>query len=286
LINKKENIGIFFGILAFFLFATSDVLQKYATINHTIFQIIFFRYLFLLIVSIIESRRKQNPNFWKTKKIKLQLTRSLISIIETIFFVTSFKYLSLASVHSVAALAPIFVVILSILFLKEVVEKKVWFAILIGFVGVIVILRPGFDVFSVKSLLPLGAGFFFGLYQIVTKKVSETDSDETSLFYTSLFGLVTIGIVATIYWHPLTSLSFILLPIIGVMMTFAHYSLIIGLGRAPASKIQPFHFTLIFWAIVYGFIFYKDIPDVPTIIGALIIALSGIFIIRSQAKTS
>ena len=242
--------------------------------------------MFLLIVSIIESRRKQNPNFWKTKKIKLQLTRSLVSIIETIFFVTSFKYLSLASVHSVAALAPIFVVILSILFLKEVVEKKVWFAILIGFVGVIVILRPGFDVFSVKSLLPLGAGFFFGLYQIVTKKVSETDSDETSLFYTSLFGLVTIGIVATIYWHPFTSLSFFLLPIIGVMMTFAHYTLIIGLGRAPASKIQPFHFTLIFWAIIYGFIFYKDIPDVPTIIGALIIALSGIFIIRSQAKTS
>ena len=124
MINKKENIGIFFGILAFFLFATSDVLQKYATINHTVFQIIFFRYLFLFIVSIIESRRKQNPNFWKTKKIKLQLTRSLVSIIETIFFVTSFKYLSLASVHSVAALAPIFVVILSILFLKEVVEKK------------------------------------------------------------------------------------------------------------------------------------------------------------------
>ena len=286
MINKKENIGIFFGILAFFLFATSDVLQKYATINHTVFQIIFFRYLFLLIVSIIESRRKQNPNFWKTKKIKLQLTRSLVSIIETIFFVTSFKYLSLASVHSVAALAPMFVVILSIFFLKEVVEKKVWFAILIGFVGVIVILRPGFDVFSVKSLLPLGAGFFFGLYQIVTKKVSETDSDETSLFYTSLFGLVTIGIVATIYWHPFTSLSFFLLPIIGVMMTFAHYTLIIGLGRAPANKIQPFHFTLIFWAIIYGFIFYKDIPDVPTIIGALIIALSGIFIIRSQAKTS
>ena len=284
MLNKKENIGIFFGILAFFLFATSDVLQKYATINHTVFQIIFFRYLFLFIVSIIESRRKHNPNFWKTKKIKLQLVRSVVSIIETIFFVTSFKYLSLASVHSVAALAPIFVVILSILFLKEVVEKKIWFAILIGFVGVIVILRPGFDVFSVKSLLPLGAGFFFGLYQIVTKKVSETDSDETSLFYTSLFGLVTIGLVATIYWHPFTSLSFFLLPIIGVMMTFAHYTLIIGLGRAPANKIQPFHFTLIFWAIVYGFIFYKDIPDVPTIIGALIIALSGIFIIRSQTK--
>ena len=70
------------------------------------------------------------------------------------------------------------------------------------------------------------------------------------------------------------------------MMTLAHYSLIIGLARAPASKIQPFHFTLIFWAIVFGYIFYNDIPDIPTLFGASIIALSGIFLIRNQTKTN
>ena len=86
MIKSRENIGIFFGALAFFIFATSDVIQKYATINHTIFQIIFFRYLFLLIVSLVESRRKQNKFFYKTKNIKIQLSRSIVSVIETVFF--------------------------------------------------------------------------------------------------------------------------------------------------------------------------------------------------------
>ena len=286
MIKSKENVGILFGALAFFIFATSDVLQKYATINHTIFQIIFFRYLFLLIISFVESKRKNNHYFYKTNNIKLQLSRSLISVLETVFFVSSFKYLSLATVHSVASLAPVFVVILSMLILKEKIEKRLWFIIFFGFIGVIVILRPGFDIFDTKSLLPLGAGFFFGLYQVITKKASQYDSDETSLFYTSIFGLVIITFLILIYWHPFTLISYFLLPLIGLMMTLAHYSLIIGLARAPASKIQPFHFTLIFWAIVFGYLFYNDIPDIPTLFGASIIALSGIFLIRNQTKTN
>ena len=284
--SSKENLGIFFGALAFFLFASSDVLQKYATINHTIFQIIFFRYLFLLLISFFESIRKKNNFFYKTNNLKLQLSRSIISVIETLFFVSSFKYLSLATAHSVASLAPIFVVILSMLFLKEKVDRKLWFAIFIGFIGVIVVMRPGFDVFNIKSLLPMGAGFFFGLYQVITRKVSSYDSDETSLFYTSLFGLFIIAIFVLIFWNPITIQSIFILSGIGFMMTLAHYSLIIGLARAPASKIQPFHFTLVFWAIVYGYIFYNDIPDAPTLLGASIIACAGIFIIRNQKKTS
>ena len=286
MIKSKENIGIFFGALAFFIFATSDVIQKYATINHTIFQIIFFRYLFLLIVSFIESKRKQNKFFYKTKNIKIQLSRSIVSVIETVFFVSSFKFLSLTTAHSVASLAPVFVVILSMLILRERIDRALWAVIIFGFIGVLIILRPGFDVFDIKSLLPLGAGFFFALYQVITKKASEYDSDETSLFFTSIFGLVIITTLALYFWHPLTYFSIFILPLIGVMMTLAHYSLIIGLARAPASKIQPFHFTLIFWAIIFGYIFYNDIPDIPTIIGATIIALSGVYVIKNQTKSN
>ena len=282
--SSKENLGIFFGILAFFLFATTDVAQKYATIYHSVFQIMLFRYIFLLILSLFESKRKNNPKFWKTKNLKIQFLRSFTSVLETAFFVTSFKYLHLADVHSVAALAPIIVVVLSIIFLKEFVDRKVWFAIFFGFIGVIIILRPGFDVFSFKSLLPLGAAFFFGLYQILTKKVSKTDSDETSLFFSSLFGLLTMSILASIYWVEFTILSYFLLPLIGLMMSLAHYCLIVALARAPANKIQPFHFTLIFWAIIYGFIFYNDIPDLPTLIGAGMIVVAGVYIINQQRK--
>ena len=284
MLSSKENIGIFFGIIAFFLFATTDVAQKYATIYHSIFQIMLFRYLFLFIIAIIEAKRKKNVRVWKTNNLKLQLIRSLCSILETAFFVTSFRYLSLGDVHSVAALSPIIVVALSIIFLKEFVDKKIWFAIFFGFIGVLIILRPGFDVFNFKSLIPLGAAFTFAIYQILTKKVSEVDKDETSLFFTSLFGVITMVILASIYWVDFIFISYFLLPLIGVMMSLAHYSLIIALARAPANKIQPFHFSLIFWAIIYGFVFYNDVPDVPTVFGALIIALSGIYIIHQQRE--
>ncbi len=284
MLSSRENIGIFFGIVAFFLFATTDVAQKYATIYHSVFQIMLFRYLFLFIIAIIEAKRKKNLRVWKTNNLKLQLIRSLCSILETAFFVTSFRYLSLGDVHSVAALSPIIVVALSIIFLKEFVDKKIWFAIFFGFIGVLIILRPGFDVFNFKSLIPLGAAFTFAIYQILTKKVSEVDKDETSLFFTSLFGVITMVILASIYWVDFIFISYFLLPLIGIMMSLAHYSLIIALARAPANKIQPFHFSLIFWAIIYGFVFYNDVPDVPTVFGALIIALSGIYIIHQQRK--
>ena len=284
MLSSKENIGIFFGIIAFFLFATTDVAQKYATIYHSVFQIMLFRYLFLFIIAIIEAKRKKNVRVWKTNNLKLQLIRSLCSILETAFFVTSFRYLSLGDVHSVAALSPIIVVALSIIFLKEFVDKRIWFAIFFGFIGVLIILRPGFDVFNFKSLIPLGAAFTFAIYQILTKKVSEVDKDETSLFFTSLFGVITMVILASIYWVDFIFISYFLLPLIGIMMSLAHYSLIIALARAPANKIQPFHFSLIFWAIIYGFVFYNDVPDVPTVFGALIIALSGIYIIHQQRK--
>ena len=285
MLSSKENVGIFFGILAFFLFATTDVAQKYATIYHSVFQIMLFRYLFLFIIAIIEAKRKKNVRVWETNNLKLQLIRSLCSILETAFFVTSFRYLPLGDVHSVAALSPIIVVALSIIFLKEFVDKRIWFAIFFGFIGVLIILRPGFDVFNVKSLIPLGAAFTFAIYQILTKKVSEVDKDETSLFFTSLFGVITMTVLASIYWVDFIFISYFLLPLIGIMMSLAHYSLIIGLARAPANKIQPFHFSLIFWAIIYGFVFYNDVPDVPTVVGALIIALAGIYIIHQQRKT-
>ena len=285
MLSSKENVGIFFGILAFFLFATTDVAQKYATIYHSVFQIMLFRYLFLFIIAIIEAKRKKNARVWETNSLKLQLIRSLCSILETAFFVTSFRYLPLGDVHSVAALSPIIVVALSIIFLKEFVDKRIWFAIFFGFIGVLIILRPGFDVFNFKSLIPLGAAFTFAIYQILTKKVSEVDKDETSLFFTSLFGVITMTVLASIYWVDFIFISYFLLPLIGIMMSLAHYSLIIGLARAPANKIQPFHFSLIFWAIIYGFVFYNDVPDIPTVVGALIIALAGIYIIHQQRKT-
>ena len=175
---------MFFALIAYFSFSLLDAVQKTAIIYHSVFQLLFIKYCFVLILSIIESRRKKNYSFYKSGNIKLQILRSVLSIVESGCFVLSFRYLSLADTHSIASLTPVLVVALSAIILREHVSFKTWVAIFIGFIGVLVIMRPGLSIFDPKSLIPLAGAFFLSSYQIVTRKASETDSNETSLFYT------------------------------------------------------------------------------------------------------
>jgi len=281
---SNTYIGIIFAILAYFSFSLLDTIQKTVVIYHSIFQILFLKYFFTLFLSVTESVRKKNKIFYKTKKIRLQITRSILSIIESGCFVLSFRYLSLADAHSIGSLTPIIVVTLSAVLLREQVNFKTWIAIFFGFLGVLIIMRPGLSIFDPKSLIPLGAAFFLGLYQIITRKVSEYDSSETSLFYTSIVGIVLMSFLMPFFWYPMQAFSYILFLGIGIFFSLGIYFQIIALSFAKASVVQPFHYTLILWAIILGYIFYKDIPDIFTIVGALIITLSGIYVLNSRSK--
>ena len=279
--KSKEFVGILFAVAAYFSFSILDAFQKTAVINHSIFQLLFIKYIFTLLLSCSEAKRKNNYKFWQSNNVKLQVLRSFFSIIESGCFVLAFRYLSLADVHSVGSLTPVIIVALSALILKEKVSPKTWIAIFVGFLGVLIILRPGLSIFDIKSLLPLMAAFFLGLYQVVTRKVSENDSTETSLFYTSLIGFIVMSILAFVYWQPLTLNSYFLFTGIGIFFSMGIYFQIIALSKARASIIQPFHYTLIFWAIILGYLVYDDLPDMPTIVGAIIIAASGIYVLRA-----
>ena len=279
--KSKEFVGILFAVAAYFSFSILDAFQKTAVINHSIFQLLFIKYFFTLLLSCSEAKRKNNYKFWQSNNVKLQVLRSFFSIIESGCFVLAFRYLSLADVHSVGSLTPVIIVALSALILKENVSPKTWIAIFVGFLGVLIILRPGLSIFDIKSLLPLMAAFFLGLYQVVTRKVSENDSTETSLFYTSLIGFIVMSILAFVYWQPLTLNSYFLFTGIGIFFSMGIYFQIIALSKARASIIQPFHYTLIFWAIILGYLVYDDLPNIPTIVGAIIIAASGIYVLRA-----
>ncbi len=273
-----------FALMAYFSFSLLDAIQKTAIIYHSVFQLLFIKYCFVLILSLVESRRKKNFKFYISNNIKLQLLRSILSIVESGCFILSFRYLSLADAHSIAALTPVLVVALSALILRENVSLKTWIAIFIGFIGVIIIMRPGLSIFDPKSLIPLAGAFFLSTYQIVTRKVSEKDSNETSLFYTSVVGILLIGLIGYNFWQPLVEYSYIYFIGMGLFFSIGLYFQIIALSMARAGIIQPFHYTLIFWAIILGYIFYDDLPDTFTLIGAVIITLSGIYTMYLKAK--
>ena len=280
---SPTSIGILFAVLAYFSFSLLDTVQKTTVIYHSIFQILFLKYFFTLFLSIFESYRKKNNYFFRTKNFKLQITRSILSIIESGCFVLSFRYLTLADAHSIGSLTPIIIVALSAMILREKVNLKTWIAIFFGFIGVLVIIRPGLSIFDPMSLIPLAGAFFLSFYQILTRKVSKYDSSETSLFYTSVIGIILMSLIIPFFWQPLQSYSYLLFLGIGVFFSLGIYFQIIALSFAKASIIQPFHYTLILWAIILGYIFYNDFPDIPTIIGAIIITLSGIYVLNSRS---
>ena len=282
LVTRHEIIGIIFAISAYLCFSLLDVIQKTLIIYYSVFQILFLKYFFTFFLSFFESKRKKNIKFYQTNNLKLQLLRSLLSLLESGFFILAFRYLSLADAHSIGSLTPIVVVIFSFIFLKEKISPKIWIVIFIGFFGVLVVMRPGLSVFDPMSLIPLAAAFFLSLYQIVTRKVSEYDKNETSLFYSGITGITLMGFVSLFFWENITINFFPLFIGVGIFYSFGFYFQIIALSKARASLIQPFHYTLIFWAIIFGYFFYGDIPDVFTVIGALIIAISGIYIFKNN----
>ena len=284
ILKSKESIGILFGIFAYLSFSILDTIQKTLIINHTVFQLLFVKYFFVFFLGFFEAKRKKNNLFYKSKDIKLQIFRSLLSVLESGCFVLSFKYLSLANAHSIGSLAPVIVVALSAIILKEKVSVKTWIAIFIGFLGVLIILRPTSSIFDPKALIPLFAAFVLGLYQVITKKVSKYDSNETSLFFTSIIGLLVMSLLAFNFWRPIDNSLYPMFLGIGIFFSLGLYLQIIALSKARASIIQPFHYTLIFWAIIFGYIFYNDIPDMFTIIGAIIITCSGIFVLKKSSK--
>ena len=275
-------IGIIFAILAYFSFSLLDAIQKTAVIYNSVFQILFLKYFFTLFLSTAESIRKKNIYFYQTQNIKLQIIRSFLSIIESGCFVLSFRYLTLADAHSIGSLTPVIVVGLSAIFLREKVSAKTWIAIFFGFLGVLIIMRPGLSIFDSKSLIPLVAAFFLSLYQILTRKASEYDPAETSLFYTSIVGIISMSFLVPFFWQPMQSFSYLLFVGIGIFFSFGIYFQIIALSYSKASIVQPFHYTLILWAIILGYLIYDDIPDIFTITGAIIITTSGIYVLRSS----
>ena len=283
-LNSKESIGMIFAVMAYFSFSLLDAVQKTAIMYHSIFQLLFIKYCFVLILSVFESRRKKNYMFYKSGNVKIQLLRSVLSIIESGCFILSFRYLSLADVHSIGSLTPVLVVALSAIILREHVSVKTWIAIFVGFIGVLIIMRPGLSIFDLKSLIPLMAAFFLSIYQILTRKASEKDSTETSLFYTSIVGIFLMGSIGYNFWQPMMDYSLIFFIAIGVFYSLGLYFQIIALSMARAGIIQPFHYTLIFWAIILGLIFYNDFPDIPTLIGAFVITVSGIYTLYIKEK--
>jgi len=282
--KKSSNplAGIGFMVITTVCVSLLDASAKYLTGELPLWMILWGRYLFHFLFVAIFFFRGAPLDIIYTKNLKTQLLRSVLIFSAGVAFWGALKFMPLADCLVIAFASPLFVAALSVPILKEIVGKYRWGGIAIGLLGVVVVMRPGLGVFEWVSVLPLLSGFLYAIFQITTRILCRTDNSLTTLFYTSVGGLLLSTAAVFFVWVPPTPQQWLLLIWMGFLGTAGHYLMIKAFELAPASLLAPFDYTGILWATFLGFFIFHDLPDTWTITGAAVIISSGIYIINRE----
>ena len=279
-IDRPQNVrlGILLMMSGLALFTGGEAIVKTLAKDYEITQVVWARYVFHALVTFIIFQRVGLFQNARTERPWLHLTRSVLMLVATALFFTALRYLPLADAVAINFLAPLLVTAFSIPILKEKVGPRRWAAIAVGFVGAMVIIRPGSGAMHWAALLPLGTAVCYALYQILTRIAARTETTNTSLFWTSVFGVVATSVAVPFFWTQPTALAWGLMVALGTMYGLGHYLLIRGLELAPASVLSPFLYTQIIWAILLGLLIFGHFPDGYTWAGMAIVIGSGLYI--------
>lgn len=275
--------GIMLVIMATFIFACQDAVTKHLAQTYDIPQIIWVRFVFFAVFAMaLSGWNKPLKQVVRAKRPVLQVVRSLIIVFEILAFVFAVRVLSLAEIHALFASFPLIVTALSAFFLKEDVGLRRWAAVLIGFVGVLIIIRPGLGVFQLEAFVALFTAFLFALYHVITRVVSADDSSDTSLLYMAVIGAAVTTAIGPFFWTEPTPEAWGFLALLSCTGAIGHLLLIKALENAPASTLQPFNYTLLVWATLMGYLAFGNLPDLWTIIGGGVVVASGLYTIYRE----
>ena len=248
-------------------------------------QFLTVRYWLFTIAALWFLRRTTNfRKALKTSMLGTQIFRSLLAVSEVGIFIFSLKYLTLAEAHSLLASFPLIAIVMAAIFLNERLQTTDIIAVLVGFAGTLIILRPGMGVFEAEALIPLSAAILFAGYNVLTRRVSQVDSYATTLLYTALVGTVVATVFGLFHWTEASPFEWVLMGIMGIFGVAAQFLLVAALGMAPTTQLQPFNYSLLFFATLLGGVTFGQIPDYPTIIGACCIVGGGLFALMSRRK--
>lgn len=270
------------------IFAVQDGISQYLAREYNVFFIVMVRYWFFALFVVILCS-KQPGGLRKTISTKqpfLQVFRGALLALEVIVMITSFTLLGLIESHAIFSIYPLLVAALSGPVLKEFVGWKRWSAIFIGFIGVMIILKPSNNVFSLEALIPLIAALMFALYSLLTRYAARQDTSMTSFFWTGIIGAVVMSIVGSGYWIALKPVDWAWLGLLCILACLAHYLLIKCYELSEASSLQPFAYLQLLFATIIGLWIFSEKLEVHVVMGALLVVLSGLFAIwRERQKT-
>ena len=274
--------AIILNASAWMIVPVMDALAKHLSVSMDVFQIAWARYffsaLFTLSLMIIFYRKTL---VW-SKNPKLQLIRGFVLAFSTLCFFYAISIISLPKALTLAFVAPITCTAFSPIFLKEKVGIRRWSAVLVGFIGALIVIRPGFIEVNLATLAAVSCGICYGFYFIITRKLSTSDNSLLTLLFTSVVGLAIISLFLPSVWVYPTLNQWIIMGLIGLIASVAHLFIIISLKYADASKLAPLGYTEIITNIIISYYIFHELPDNWTYLGLFIIVLSGLYISRRE----
>jgi len=275
--QRLTGIALMCG--AVLCFALLDTTAKYLNLHMSTLQVVWARYTGAFLFPFMFSNPWTRPQLLVTARPVLQIARSVLLLSSTLCNFAALRYLQLDEAIALVFSTPFFVAALSGPILGEWVHWRRWTAIAVGFLGVLVVTRPGFASFHPAALFSLSSAGFYALYSIMTRILARTDSNATTLFYSNLVGAVALIPALPFIWtKPTNALVIGLMIGTGAAGGFGHYLLIAAHRLAPAAVLSPFIYTEIVWVSLLGFLVFRDLPSRWTLAGAAIVIGSGLYL--------
>jgi drug/metabolite transporter (DMT)-like permease len=278
--------GIYYMLAAVLLFSCMDALIKRASADYPTGQIVFFRNLFAFVPVIYFLHQAGGISVLRTKRPRDHILRGLAGFTAMVLVFTAFKLLPLAEAVALSLAGPLFLTALSVPMLGEKVGIRRWCAVVAGFIGVLVITRPGAGVFDPAALFAIGGALFYALAMISIRWLSSTEPAATTVFYFTLFATLAGALSLPFQWQTPDVPGFLLLVGIGLIGGIAQMAMTQAFRLAPASIVAPFEYLALVFAVSLGYLFWSEVPDSYVLAGSAIVVGSGLYILHREAVRS
>ncbi len=285
---QNTRLGIWLMITTTFIFAVQDGISRHLASEYNVLMVVMIRYwFFAAFVMTIASRKAGGLRAAAaTSQPVMQAFRSLLLVTEICVMILGFTLLGLVESHAVFACYPLLIAALSGPVLGEKVGWRRWVAIAVGFVGVIIILEPGFGVFKPQAIVPLIAALMFALYGLLTRYVARRDTAATSFFWTGTIGSVAMTAVGMWFWEPMIGSDWIWMGALCVAGAAGHWTLIKCYEVAEASAVQPFAYLQLLFASTIGILIFSETIRLNVALGGALIVGAGLFTLWRQRRAA
>lgn len=276
--------GIFYMLLAMFTFCVANVFVKSVAPHYPIIEIVFFRNFFALIPAFYMVMRGGGVSALKTPNMPYHALCGAAGVLGLYCLFMGFQLLPLADATCLAYASILFVTALSGPFLKEYIEMPRWLAVLVGFMGVVIMSKPTGDIFNHDIFYILSFSMVDAFIMLSARKLSRTNAPGTIVFYYSLFGTLTSGLFLFFTWKTPTAIAFLQFAAIGLGGGIAQIFLTQAYKRAPAGAVAPMIYSTMLWSVLFGYILFDEVPSLHLWAGSVIVIASGLYIIYRENK--